>query len=312
MTRILIIVLALISGAATWYVLAKRPLSPEPQLETIQVKTIDILVYAQDLPQGARTGPAAFAWESRLEDTAPDGAIIRTDPDTPVPTTLSDKVLRTNVQAGAPVRVTQMADGVASHMALSLNKGMRAVAIRVTPEKIAGGFIMPDDQVDVIHTIVRDLDRDGVPNVSSQTILKSVRVLAVGEIATGSIKDDEGANSAQTVKGDTVTLEVDENQARILFAASATGQLSLALRSLGDEQNIGLSEITSVDDILPKMTSPARDQIEDTQNREASPEPEQAQDTQIGVDPKAKFSRVVIIEGNRRRMVEVPLSEPDQ
>jgi pilus assembly protein CpaB len=117
-------------------------------------------------------------------------------------------------------------------MAAVLPQGMRAVAIDITPESDAGGFILPNDHVDVILTR-RDKWAEkvgGVEKYISETILRNVRVLAVDQ----SIEDKEGQKVAV---GKTITVELDPQQAEMLALARQLGTISLTLRSLLDSQS---------------------------------------------------------------------------
>jgi pilus assembly protein CpaB len=117
-------------------------------------------------------------------------------------------------------------------MAAVLPHGMRAIALDITPDNDAGGFILPNDHVDVILTR-RDKWAEkiaGVEKYASETILRNVRVLAVDQ----SIEDKEGQKVAV---GKTATVELDPQQAETLALARQIGTLSLTLRSLLDSQS---------------------------------------------------------------------------
>ena len=114
-------------------------------------------------------------------------------------------------------------------MAAILPSGMRAISTDISPETAAGGFILPNDRVDVILS-KRDKgqDRGGMSDaVNAEIILSNVRVLAIDQAP----KEKDGEN---TVLGKTVTLELKPEQAETLARARQSGTLSLALRSLVD------------------------------------------------------------------------------
>jgi pilus assembly protein CpaB len=98
------------------------------------------------------------------------------------------------------------------------------VAIRVSAESTAGGFILPNDRVDVIQTVSRQGQQGAVDNVS-KTILTNIRVLAIDQ--KEDVKDP-------VLVGKTATLELDAEQTETIAAGQATGALSLALRSVAD------------------------------------------------------------------------------
>jgi pilus assembly protein CpaB len=105
---------------------------------------------------------------------------------------------------------------------------MRAVSTEISPETGAGGFILPNDRVDVILS-KRDKgsDRSGAEAINSEIILSNIRVLAIDQAP----KEKDGQNS---VVGKTATLELKPEQAELLARARQSGTLSLALRALVD------------------------------------------------------------------------------
>ena len=114
-------------------------------------------------------------------------------------------------------------------MAAILPAGMRAISTEISPETGAGGFILPNDHVDVILSR-RDKAAEkasGVESHTSETILTGVRVLAIDQTV-------EEKNGQRVVVGKTATLELTPRQAETLALSRQTGTLSLALRSLVD------------------------------------------------------------------------------
>jgi pilus assembly protein CpaB len=105
---------------------------------------------------------------------------------------------------------------------------MRAVSTEISPETGAGGFILPNDRVDVLLS-KRDKNPDkGAPDIiNAEIILSNVRVLAIDQAP----KEKDGQNA---VVGKTVTLELKPEQAETLARARQSGTLSLALRSIVD------------------------------------------------------------------------------
>ena len=114
-------------------------------------------------------------------------------------------------------------------MAAILPTGMRAVSTEISPETGAGGFILPNDRVDVIlskHD--KNPDRNGAGDiVNSEIILTNIRVLAIDQAP----REKDGQNS---LVGKTVTLELKPEQTETLARARQSGTLSLALRSIAD------------------------------------------------------------------------------
>ena len=138
-------------------------------------------------------------------------------------------VVREPILAGEPIvgrKIVRAGDS--GYLAAYLEPGMRAMAIGVTVESAAGGFILPGDRVDVVFT---SEDKSGVEGGGGKfiagTVLHNVKVLAIDQSTRAG--DDE-----QAVVGATATLEVAPRDAEILAQAKAQGELSLSLRSYAD------------------------------------------------------------------------------
>ncbi len=146
---------------------------------------------------------------------------------------------------GEPIREPKLvkADG-SGFMAAILPTGMRAVSTEISAETGAGGFILPNDRVDVILTRRDKAAEKGAPDIiNSEIILPNIRVLAIDQAP----KEKEGQNA---LVGRTVTLELKPEQAETLARSRQVGTLSLALRSIAD---VNMAESSSTDeDAAPK------------------------------------------------------------
>ena len=121
-------------------------------------------------------------------------------------------------------------------MAAILPSGYRAISTEISPETGAGGFILPNDRVDVLLT-KREKNPDGKgPDISgAEVILSNVRVLAIDQAP----KEKEGTSS---MVGKTATLELKPEQAETLARARQSGTLTLALRSIVDVSAVEKAE----------------------------------------------------------------------
>jgi pilus assembly protein CpaB len=131
--------------------------------------------------------------------------------------------------AGEPIREQKLVKANGSgFMAAILPTGARALSTEISPETGAGGFILPNDRVDVILSKrEKNPDGKGADVVQSEIILSNIRVLAIDQAP----KEKEGSNS---LVGRTATLELKPDQAETLARARQSGSLSLALRSITD------------------------------------------------------------------------------
>ncbi len=215
-----LMVFALLSGG-------EAPPAPEAQpAATVRgPATTEILVSTGDVPIGGTLTPDRLAWRAWPEEAlAPNHVRRSSEPD--ALDRLRGSITRFPLSAGEPIVAQRLirADG-GGFMAAMLPSGMRAIAVPITPETGAGGFILPADRVDVILT---RRERTGQSdNVLSDIILHNVRVMAIDQ--TFQERDGE-----KVVVGRTATLELTPRQAEQISLARQMGEISLALRSLAD------------------------------------------------------------------------------
>ncbi|MCP4614995.1 MAG: Flp pilus assembly protein CpaB [Bradyrhizobium sp.] len=225
--RIAVLAVAIVAGGIAAYLASgsdEKPPAPVAQLETV-----DVLVAKNEIGLGQTVKPADLQWQSWPSSSASNNFITRTGRANAV-TEITGSIARYPFIAGEPIREPKLvkADG-SGFMAAILPTGMRAISTEISPETGAGGFILPNDRVDVILT-KREKNADsknGPDVVHSEIILPNVRVLAIDQAP----KEQEGKNA---VVGKTVTLELKPEQAETLSRARQTGTLSLALRSIAD------------------------------------------------------------------------------
>lgn len=137
-------------------------------------------------------------------------------------------VVRERIMAGEPIVARKLVRaGQSGYLAVVLSPGMRAMAVSVSAETSAGGFILPGDRVDVIMSRRAEAEVDGQAGFVTATVLRNVKVLAMGEVT-------EVADGEQTVAATTATLEVTGRDAELLAFAQAQGDLFLTLRSYAD------------------------------------------------------------------------------
>jgi pilus assembly protein CpaB len=227
--RIVVLAIAIGAGGVAAY-LASGPSDKAPPAEPVaQLPTVDVLVAKSDIALGQTVKPEDVQWQTWPSTTASSSFIKRTErPDATVQVTGS--IARSPFIAGEPIRDQKLvkADG-SGFMAAILPSGMRAVSTEISPETGAGGFILPNDRVDVILTQrLKNPEHPNLPDVVvSKVILYNIRVLAIDQAP----KEKDGQNA---LVGKTVTLELKPDQIPALAEARQGGTLSLALRSIAD------------------------------------------------------------------------------
>jgi pilus assembly protein CpaB len=196
--------------------------------------TFDVLLATGELQVGTVVGPQHINWRPWPADAASPHLIRKNDRPNAKEEFLNS-IVRVGLLDGEPVRVEKLvkADG-SGFMSAILPAGMRAMAITIDSRgtNSAGGFILPNDRVDVIRTFRNDAASKtaGTESFDTETILSNIRVLAIGQ------KVQEGSNGERYVTGETATLELDLTQVETIAFAQRSGSISLALRSMVDRQ----------------------------------------------------------------------------
>ena len=227
--RIVVLTIAVGAGGIAAYLASGSDNKQAHVAPTAQLKTVDVLVAKSDIPLGQPVGAADVQWQTWPADTA-SASFIRRDERPDATTQLAGSIARSPFIAGEPIREPKLVRANGSgFMAAILPTGMRAISTEISPETGAGGFILPNDRVDVILS-KRDKSADrpnSADSVNSETILANVRVLAIDQTI-------EEKNGQKVVVGKTATLELKPEQAETLARSRQMGTLSLALRSLAD------------------------------------------------------------------------------
>jgi pilus assembly protein CpaB len=227
--RIVVLTIAIGAGGIAAYLASGSDNKPAPAAPVTQLETVDVLVAKSDIGLGQTVKPEDLQWQTWPAATA-SSTFIRRDDRPDATNQVAGSIARSPFIAGEPIREQKLikADG-SGFMAAILPTGMRAISTEISPETGAGGFILPNDRVDVILTRhEKNPENAGAPDiVVSVIILMNIRVLAIDQVP----KEKDGQN---VVVGKTVTLELKPEQTATLAAARQAGTLSLALRSIAD------------------------------------------------------------------------------
>lgn len=215
------------------YVAKNMAVAPAPQIveagpQQPAIALEDVLVLSGDVAMGSPL-ENSIKWEAWPADGVNPNFITRAaDPE--AVEKLKSSVARVAMYAGEPVRRSKLIGEGQSFMSSILPSGSRAVATAIAADTSAGGFILPNDYVDVIMTKKAD-PTNGGGGFTTETILKNIRVLAIDQ----TIQEDE--QGKKTRVGQTATLELTPQQAEIITVAQQMAdRLTLALRSIKDTQ----------------------------------------------------------------------------
>jgi pilus assembly protein CpaB len=229
--RLIVLGIAVAAGGlaailAGGYQSAPPPAAPPPPP---QIAMVDILVAKNDIGIGVTLSAGDLQWQT-WPASAGNPAFVRKSEHPDAIQQYTGAIVRVAMAAGEPVRENKIIKANGSgFLAAILPAGMRATSVPISVDTGAGGFILPNDRVDVILA-GRDREAEKANGYETRvgvTILTDVRVLAIDQ----TVQEKDGQ---RVVVGKTATIEVTEAQAELLQAALQSGSLSLTLRSLAD------------------------------------------------------------------------------
>lgn len=204
-------------------------------LQTTEVSETHVLVAKHDLLVGELLSPDDFEWAAWPKKNVVDG--YKTEEDNPdAINELTGSVVRIGIYADEPILPQKLVmKGETGFMAALLSPGMRAISVEISTESASGGFILPDDRVDVILTYDTQVaTADAVlDRPVTETILQNVRVLAIDQVFS------QGESESATQIGNTATLEVGPAEAELIAHAQRLGTISLSLRPWSDAADTG-------------------------------------------------------------------------
>ena len=236
--KIVLVALALITGAGTLYMARSLMTPPEPVVVQTQapapapIPERSVLVARRDLPAGTLIRDNHLEWLPWPETEGELARyIVRQDQ------TIEDffgSVVRRGIGVGEPVTEDRLVKpGEQGFLAAVLEPEHRAVSVSINP--ITGVA----DRVDLIltHSIPYEGEMPIGERRVTETVLTDLRVLAI---------DQETNDQEATPRvGEIVTLEVEPKQAELVILMSQMGRLSLSLRSLVREDQEDEAPIAS-------------------------------------------------------------------
>lgn len=233
-TSIVLLLVALIAGGLAAF-LATQQSGPVQVVQgpttVVQEAKTRVLVATAPIGVGQRLSSASVAWADW-----PEGA-VRSDyisiADRPEALgEITGAVARFEIFPGDPILEQKLVRTGQGYMSAVLDKGKRGISVAVEAASASGGFIMPNDHVDIVST------RQTTGGIVSETIVHNVKVLAInlrlGETGkTGAPEDPDAPNRAFQNRA-IATLELDPAQGETVINASKIGTISLSLRSIAD------------------------------------------------------------------------------
>jgi pilus assembly protein CpaB len=232
-------VLAILAIVLLRGIMAGQP--APPVVEAPVRNTVPVLVAVKDIVTGERINPFSVEWRDWPRENLADFMINREQQ----PNAINDIEgfrARAPVFVGEPLaRRSILSPKDGNLMSALVLEGLRGVGIRVSDRTGGGGFILPNDRVDIISTVRVELrqateSEESKEIVFSRTIITNARVLAVNQ----SLAPDGDAPNLTNLQ--TAVVELDPVQAELVVRAEMQGELSLALRSIAESKGDGTSE----------------------------------------------------------------------
>lgn len=258
-TRLAILIVAAVCSIGLGFIVLKMAggNKPPPPVvaagPTSEVTMQKVLVAKRDLKVGERLTAAEVAWQpwppgavndSFITDGAarpmPSAVAAATDkvmeavlPDSAAMAAIEGSIVREPIFAAEPiVQRKLLRGGEGGYMSVMLQPGMRAVSVPVTVETGVGGFVLPNDHVDLLlNEKVETKDAEGESRniATSRVVMRNVRVLAIDQ-------STEPEKDSRSMVGGVATLEIPTEDVGAVSAAKMQGELVLSLRAFSDAQ----------------------------------------------------------------------------
>jgi Flp pilus assembly protein CpaB len=197
-SRLILIGVAIFAGGIAGFLalMQNQPPAPvvtEPVTEIVVAPTAKVLVASQTIGVGQKLSPDMVEWADWPE------AQVRSEyiTDVNLPDAIAEmtgNVVRAEFLPGEPIREQKLIDADGGYLSALLEGGLRGVSVAVTADAASGGFIIPNDHVDVVLT------RMAVDGQESETILSNVRVLGINSQLSG-VPAPEGEGDGEAAGG---------------------------------------------------------------------------------------------------------------
>jgi pilus assembly protein CpaB len=234
MSKMRIVIFGMALGSAALAAMMARGVIGEPAktevVEINKIQTVDVLVAAKDVLMGEKLTAGTVAWKTWPTDNL-SSQMITKDSQPDAAEKLAEARTRVEIYEGETIIEKKLLlPNQPGFMSSLLPKGMRAISVAISERSSAGGFILPNDRVDIILT--RKFDTPGVSaqTVVSETVITNVRVLAVNQ----TFRQQQEGDKVTVEEGKTATVELSLKQAEVISMVESSGELSLALRSIAE------------------------------------------------------------------------------
>jgi pilus assembly protein CpaB len=231
----LIIVALAFAALAAW--LATRWMQTRMEaMDPNKLTFSSVVIATRDIPLGQRIQKADIRVGRAITTSIPPDAFTKTE-------SVIGHVSKSTLFSGEVLidrRLSKYVGG--SALAAVLELGMRAVTVRVDDVIGVGGFVLPENRVDVVATFQQG------NSYQAETILQDIRVLAVDQ------RSDPGSNEPLLVRA--VTLEVTPQGAEKIAIAEQRGRIQLTLLNPMSTKTVMSSDESAMAEVVvraPKL-----------------------------------------------------------
>lgn len=226
-----------------------------PTAEAAQPTGPRVLVAKRALTAGTIITADALGFQPWPKELVKDAYFIDGEADMEK---LLGTVVRFPITAGEPVtQGSLVSPGDRGFLAAALGPGMRAVTVPVSAMTGVAGFVFPGDRVDLVLSAEIKGEGQGQELYTGETVVRNLRVLATDQ-TTETTTDENGKTVVTAFR--TVTLEVTPKIAEKVAVAQSIGTLSLALRSLADNDAELERALASGDIAIPDNATPEQEE----------------------------------------------------
>lgn len=250
--RIMVIVVAFVAAIGVVFLLRGVVFDKKDSGKSLEASQpmAQVLVAKRDLPIGTQLKAGDIGWQAWPAATINAAYVTNGANPAPAPTnpvkkaatavesaavgsapmeSLYGAIVKEPILTGEPVLQRKIVrGGHGGYMAVVLQPGMRAIAMTVSVETGAGGWVLPGDRVDVLQS-QENTDPGGKSlGRTTRTVVQNLRVLAIDQKV-------EPEKDSKTVVGAVATLEASPQAAAALVDAKGRDKpMFLALRSYAD------------------------------------------------------------------------------
>src|SRR5262249_28776264 len=260
----------------------------------------EVVVAKTEVPLGQKITADELAMLPMPNGSTPEGAFRKIDE-------VGGRVEISPIGVRQPVTKLKLApDGTGGGLSAVIPQGYRAMTVKVDDIVGVSGFIMPGSFVDVV-AIITPVQTAETKGPISKIVLQNIKVLASGP------RIDSPENQRQPSQVNAVTLQVTPEQAEKLVLAANEGKLQLVMRNYTDQddaatQGVNKSSLLTGQSLVPQPELPSEKALQ--ARKSAKPKTKRVAhatpSTEKPVTPAVSRNSIELIEGSKRRDVDIP------